>query len=300
MPPVSVGVPVYNGARYLPEALESVLSQSYGDFELVISDNASTDATEEICRDYVARDGRVRYHRVEKNRGIAWNFNRVVWLSQGRYFKWMSHDDRWHPELLARSVSVLDEGVPNCVLCYPRTVIIDEKGAISGSYEDGLDLRHPSPGRRLEQLMARLRRCNAIFGLMPRDLLTSTRLMGAFPRADRVLLAELALRGQFWEIPDEMFFRRLHPEGSTFANTDAGQRRRFWDPDRRGEILTLPRWRLAYEHLRAVSSSPLTSADRRVSYGVVVRHYAGPERPVLVGDVKSMAHRAITAFSRNT
>lgn len=288
---VSIGLPVYQAERYLPEALDSVLRQSYEDFELVISDNASSDGTEEICRGYAARDGRIRYSRTAVNRGIAWNFNQVVHLSTGDLFKWMSHDDRWHPQMLELSLGVASEAPPGVVLWYPKTVFIDEEGRVTGPYDDRLDLRDPSPAVRLEQLLVNLRRCNAVFGLMPRGRLLSTRLMGAYPRADRVLLAELVLRGQFWELPEELFFRRMHPAGSTFANTNAGERRRFWDPSRRGEVFTLPRWQVAIEHLRAIQHAPLTSEERRSAHMAVLRHYGFRDRDVLVNDLKSLVYR---------
>jgi hypothetical protein len=113
---------------------------------------------------------------------------------------------------------------------------------------------------------------------------------GAYPRADRVLLAELALLGQFSELPEELFFRRMHPAGSTFANTNAGERR-FWNPSRRGEVFTLPRWQVALEHLRAVQHAPLTSAERRSAHAAVLRHYGFTDRDVLVNDLKSIVYR---------
>src|SRR5580698_5675373 len=87
VPVVTIGMPVYNGARYLEEALRSILNQTYRDCELLISDNASTDATESICRRYAAEDGRVRYLRNERNLGAAANYNRVIHLASGRYFR---------------------------------------------------------------------------------------------------------------------------------------------------------------------------------------------------------------------
>jgi glycosyltransferase involved in cell wall biosynthesis len=88
IPRVSIGLPVFNGEKYLAEALDSILSQTYRDFKLIISDNASTDRTEQICREYAAKDRRIRYYRNEKNIGAPKNFNRVFELSSGKYFRW--------------------------------------------------------------------------------------------------------------------------------------------------------------------------------------------------------------------
>src|SRR4051794_27811047 len=79
-PRVSIGLPVYNGEKYLAAAIESALRQTFGDLELIISDNGSTDGTREICERFAAEDPRVRYHQEVQNRGAVWNFNRVVQL----------------------------------------------------------------------------------------------------------------------------------------------------------------------------------------------------------------------------
>jgi len=126
-PRVSIGVPVYNGESYLACALDSMLGQTYGDFELIISDNASTDRTPEICRQYAARDPRVRYLREEQNRGLAWNFNRVVEVSRGDYFKWAAYDDVCAPSFLARTVEVLDND-PHVILATSVAALIDAQG----------------------------------------------------------------------------------------------------------------------------------------------------------------------------
>ena len=105
---VSVGLPVYNGARYLPAAIDSLLSQTFEDFELIISDNGSTDETERICRGYAARDPRVRYVRSDVNRGLLWNFRNVLELARAPRFKWMAHDDICAPEFLRRCMEELD------------------------------------------------------------------------------------------------------------------------------------------------------------------------------------------------
>src|SRR5579875_956335 len=107
-PHVSIGVPVYNGERYLAQALDSILAQTFSDYEIIISDNGSTDATPDICRMYAAQDPRIKFHRHDHNRGSAWNYNRVFELSSGTYFGWLSHDDVYDPRFLERCVEVLD------------------------------------------------------------------------------------------------------------------------------------------------------------------------------------------------
>ena len=118
-PRVSIGLPVYNGERWLAEALDSLLAQTYSDFELIISDNGSTDDTQAICEEYAARDRRIRYIRQEINRGLAWNWNCVFEESAGDYFKWAACDDLYHPTFLERCVQILDQ-YPDVAWCHTR------------------------------------------------------------------------------------------------------------------------------------------------------------------------------------
>jgi glycosyltransferase involved in cell wall biosynthesis len=126
-PKVSVGMPVFNGDRFIAETIDSILAQTFGDFELIISDNASTDGTEKICRQYADDDGRIRYVRNRENLGAAYNYNQTFHLSSGDYFKWACHDDLLRPEFLERCVEVLDRD-PSAVLVYTDWAPIDETG----------------------------------------------------------------------------------------------------------------------------------------------------------------------------
>ena len=125
VPRLSIGLPVYNGEGLLPEAIEALLGQSYKDFELIISDNASTDGTAEICRDYEAQDSRVRYVRQPSNVGVIANHNGLVAHARGEFFKWASHDDLYAGDYLQRCVDALDEH-PEAVLAHAWWVLMDE------------------------------------------------------------------------------------------------------------------------------------------------------------------------------
>lgn len=290
-PSVSIGLPVYNGEQFIDEAIQSVLRQSHSGFELVISDNASTDSTSEICLGYAERDERIRYLRSGTNHGAAWNFNRVFELSRGQYFKWLNHDDCWDPLMLERSVDVLETAPSDVVLCYPKTLFIDEHGSVIEHYEDRLDLRCADPARRLGNLIRNLRRCNALFGLMRTRDLERTRLLGAYIDADRTLLAELSMLGQFWELDERLFMRRMHPQGSTFANTTRQESMGWWNPARKAQKVHLPNWRLLMEHVRGVQHVPLASADRRGCYVSLGRHWPTIYSGRLIGDFKAAAYR---------
>ena len=116
-PRLSIGLPVYNGEDYLAESLEALLGQTYEDFELIISDNASTDGTTDICRRYARQDSRIRYFRQSRNLGCNPNHNFVIEQARGELFKLASDDDLYARDLLKRCVDVLDE-CPRYVLVH--------------------------------------------------------------------------------------------------------------------------------------------------------------------------------------
>jgi glycosyltransferase involved in cell wall biosynthesis len=258
-PPLAIGLPVHNGERFLAEALESLLAQTYESFELVVSDNASTDGTEAICRDYAARDERMRYVRREENRGAAWNFNAVVRETSGQYFRWAAADDVSAPTCVERCVAALEDS-PRAVLAYPRCALIDEHGAVMEELS-GFDLRQEEPYKRLAALVRQVGWGNAAFGVVRRDALMRTRLLGSFPSADFVLFAELAMLGEIHELPEVLFFRRDHPGRSRRANTKASDVAEWFAPGSgRGRVREVTR--LFLEYLRAFARSPVGSADR--------------------------------------
>ncbi len=128
-PPLTIGLPVYNGERFVAEAVESILAQEFGDFLLTISDNASTDATEEICRELAARDARITYERHTTNRGAAWNYNHLARSATSPFFKWAAHDDVLRPTAISRCMEALCDR-PEAVLSFPRRMKIDERGDV--------------------------------------------------------------------------------------------------------------------------------------------------------------------------
>src|SRR5579871_5511395 len=155
-PKVGIGLPVYNDDRFLAQTLDCLLSQSYRDFELIICDNASTDATEEICRSYANKDERIRYHRNSTNIGVSRNFNLSFNLARSEYFKWAAANDLCATDMIERCVEVLDQR-PDCVLCFAKTRIIDENGAVCEDYDDHLDLQHDRPSERFRMLLCGIR-----------------------------------------------------------------------------------------------------------------------------------------------
>jgi glycosyltransferase involved in cell wall biosynthesis len=122
LPRLSVGMPIFNGARFIRQAVDSILGQLFTDFELIISDNASTDDTSIICQEYAKRDKRIRYFRQEENKGAHFNFNFVLAQARGEYFMWAAYDDKWDSTCLLKYTSVLDDDKDvNLVFCNYRS-----------------------------------------------------------------------------------------------------------------------------------------------------------------------------------
>jgi glycosyltransferase involved in cell wall biosynthesis len=264
---VSIGLPVFNGENYLAEALDSLLAQTYSDFELIISDNASTDKTKEICEAYARKDQRLRYFRNENNIGAAKNFNRVFELSSGEYFKWAAHDDVILPDFLQECVQVLDQH-PDVVLCHTRVRAIDESGQFINKWDremnnlDSNTLGSPKPQDRRRFLIMRYRFCLDVFGLIRARALKKTPLIASYIGSDRNLLAELALLGKFFQIPKYLFHLRDHSGRSVRATALYSQARSAWfDPARRGHSLS-PEWRWFLEYVKSVRHVSLGSYER--------------------------------------
>jgi glycosyltransferase involved in cell wall biosynthesis len=255
-----VGVPVYDGEAFLRQALDSILAQTFGDYEVVISDNASTDATPDICREYAGRDPRIRYSRNETNIGANPNFNRLVALARAPYFKLANADDLSHPDLLARCVAVLDLH-PDVVLCYGRTRLIDASGASLGDYDDRLDLPSPSATARFRAALERMGLVNVLQGIIRTDALRKTALLASHPGADLVLVAELSLHGKFRATTDQLFFRRMHGHAAS-SLTGWAARQAFVDPKVSAKYASLWTCRTHLGYMSAVLRAPLRARER--------------------------------------
>ena len=274
-PVVSIGLPVYNGGSFLEETIKSILGQTLKNLELVISDNASTDATSEICRRFAKRDARVRYSRNPENLGAARNYNITFEMARGRYFKWNGHDDPIPPEYIEQCVSILDSD-PGVVLAYGRQVAVDEHGRPKRTGALVTARLQKRSGLASRYALVRYLACVAmpvghpvgpIFGVIRRDVLCRTPLLGAFVSHDLPLTAEIALHGRFHQFPDVAQFRRYHAEQGHRTHRTLAQRESWFEPSR-AKLNTRPRVRLLREHMHAI---------RRATshHGVRVGCYAG-------------------------
>lgn len=275
-PRVSIGLPVYNGENYLASTIESILAQTYPDFELIIADNASTDRTAEICQQYAEKDARVRYERHTQNLGAAKNYNYVFHVARGEYFKWVAHDDPLAPDALARCVDALDAH-PEVIMAYPRTILIDGQGEVIEFHKDGFHLMMDRPCDRLRQAFSSSAWCHPVFGLVRTDVLGKTGLIGSYPSSDKVLLAEFAIVGKCFEVPEHLAYRRLHEQISTEVNQTDEDMAAWFDPQAK-HVVTAPRWRRLWEIHKAILRSPHNFGERLHCYFVLMQHYIAPTR----------------------
>jgi glycosyltransferase involved in cell wall biosynthesis len=267
---VTVGLPVFNGGAYLRETLDSLLAQDFEAFELIISDNASADETESICREYAQRDARIRYLRNTTNLGAAANYNRVVELARAPYFKWAAYDDLLARGFLRRCVETLDAAPPSVVLAYARTTIIDAAGKLVGPYQDNLDLRQTEAHRRLRQFIWQWSLCNVVFGVIRTDALRQTRLIQPYVGSDITLIGELALLGQFWEVPEELFFRRIHQRSSRQGGATLREAAQWFDPRSSGPGWLKPETRVFVHLLGAVRRAQLPLGDKAKAFATTI------------------------------
>jgi glycosyltransferase involved in cell wall biosynthesis len=280
IPRVSVGMPVYNGERYVRRAIESVLSQTFRQLELIISDNASTDATERICREYVAKDSRVRYYRSDRNRGAAWNHNRVVELARGEYFKWQCHDDYCESTFLEKCLAVVQND-RDVALCYPQFVRVDEESKRLGIKSSRV-AGDANPSERFRSLIYRRDSCEEIYGVTRTAVIRNTALIGPYSNSDDTLLAELILYGKFREVPEPLFFYRIHPAQST-SRYPSRAARMAWFNSCASSRFSLPFLRLIAGYISLVWRSPLRWPEKLRCYSYLpgwswhFRHWFGED-----------------------
>jgi glycosyltransferase involved in cell wall biosynthesis len=282
-PLVSVGLFVYNGERFLEESLDSILNQTFTDFELIISDNASTDRTGEIARDYAQRDKRIRYHRAPKNMGAGWNVRRVYELATGKYFKQAAVDDLIEPDFLRRCVEIL-EGEPGCVVAYAATKEIDENGNFIQNYVTPMRLDVDDPVARFRQMLLIPCWCYEIYGVMRRSALQQIPPLGSYVNGDHVLLTRMSLLGRFYEISELLFINRHHKGQSTKTlPLRLRHPRRFrltkricrlpspewWDPAKT-RVITFPEFRLLLEYFLSIYNAPLSAGQKLRCYPMLI------------------------------
>jgi glycosyltransferase involved in cell wall biosynthesis len=301
-PKVSVGLAVYNGENFLAQAIESVLNQTLPDLELIVTDNASTDRTSEICKTYAALDSRVIYHRNATNIGAVRNETLAFSMCRGKYFRWLGHDDVCGRELLAECVAVL-EGDPSIVLCQSAVVEFDGTGTPLGRV-DLCDVSSPKPHERFRNVTKTEHNCEDFYAVMRADVLRTIKTMGIYTDSDRALLAELALHGRFHRLNKELSFRRVHAKKSTVLFTTRRDRMIWYDPKYKTK-LAFPFWMQFADYLTRVSRVRMSIGDKIRCYRCMIgwlRRENGwwmiEELGAAVQKVASRAFLWLTSFSR--
>jgi glycosyltransferase involved in cell wall biosynthesis len=279
-PRLTVGLPVYNGENYIAESIDALLGQSFTDFELIISDNASTDGTGDICRRYEKQDSRVRYFQQPQNIGLAPNHNFVAEQARGELFKWASNDDLYARELLERCVDALDM-YADVVLAHSWTAKVDGLGAVTQAFKYPLTTDSPRAPERFRSVLFDSGGDDD-YGVMRLEVLRRTAMKESYHHADHTIIAEIALHGRFYQVPDWLYFRREHADQAERACPTMRSRCVNMDP-RRADRLRHPAARLYGEYIwgyiRAIRHAPLSSAERRECYRYLAEWLASRARP---------------------
>ncbi|MGH8646889.1 MAG: glycosyltransferase family 2 protein [Gammaproteobacteria bacterium] len=281
-PKVTFGMPVYNGEAFLEEALRSLLAQTYESFELLVSDNASTDRTSTICRDYASQDARIVYSRNATNIGFSRNQNSVMQKATGKYFLLTHHDDVRLPSYLARTLEVMERD-DSIVVCYTKTRDIDRHGHPLPRKDPELRFDSNRLRNRFRDTIRMDHLCEPDFGLIRLDVLRTTRLLGDYADSDRVLLAELVLHGRIHQVPECLFLRRTHALQSTAAAPGRHARTVWFNPALEGKLI-FPHFRQFKEYLAAIGRAPINGRDRVWCYGEMLV-WLQTNRRRLMGDL---------------
>ncbi|MEJ7861513.1 MAG: glycosyltransferase [Pyrinomonadaceae bacterium] len=218
IPLVSIGMPVYNGAKFIREALDSLLSQDYSDFELIISDNASTDETAKICEKYAAKDSRIFYSRMEENIGAVRNFDRVLRLAKGKYFMWAAHDDIWHKSFISLCLTKLQSD-PQAVICYCHSQTITSEGQPAEEPLTNVECIADSISERWARLHRHWKIHAVIYGLMQREIAIQTRPILAMNCSDLVFVSEMVIYGKILIVEKVMHWKRLPDKDKNHHNS---------------------------------------------------------------------------------
>ncbi|MGI8822535.1 MAG: glycosyltransferase family 2 protein [Acidimicrobiia bacterium] len=261
-PRLTIGMPVRNGANFIRPALDSLLAQTYRDFVILVSDNASTDDTVAIVEEYMARHPMIGLQWHPTNLGAHRNYNSVVTNSTGELFKWMAHDDMIAPTFLAECIARLDAD-PGASLAFANSAQVDENGGIIADLSTNQTYEDRSPYRRLRTYVSDRTKNPQVFGVMRRTVLEATPLLGNYPKSDTVLMYEMAMRGRFALVEEPLLLNRDHPARQ--GRLALRERTRWYHPER--DMPLLPRWNQLGGFLAAVVRVPMPAGDKVRSLG---------------------------------
>ncbi|MCG3748912.1 MULTISPECIES: glycosyltransferase family 2 protein [unclassified Amycolatopsis] len=259
-PLLSLAMPIYNGERFLAQALDSICAQDLADWQLLICDNASSDGTEAIAKEYCALDSRISYVRHDRNLGAARNHNYGFHHTDGDYFAWVHGDNVYLPTYFSRCLEEL-RAHPEASCAHTVAVDIDVDGNRTHRWDENLRAEHPDVAVRFRDLTQRDHMCFAWFGVVNRDLLALTSLHASFDSADRLEIVELALHGPIRLVDEELFLHREHPGRIMRQAPTARSRYLILDPEWRGRI-PFPVLNIGRQYALAVLRSRISPRDK--------------------------------------
>jgi glycosyltransferase involved in cell wall biosynthesis len=261
-------MPVFNGAATIKSSIECLLAQTFGDFELVVSDNASTDSTGDVVRELAARDGRIRYLRQSENIGVNRNYTFVARVSRGEYLKWASASDWCAPTLLERCLAALEQE-SDAVLAAPRTRLFQSDLSEARDYPDDVEILDDTPLQRFHHLLDSMRLNNAMNGLIRQSALRRTNLLDPYQGSDLVMMGHLALLGKFRLIDARLLYRRMDPAGATALQDAATVRHYHYPTPSAGALFQHARHHLGW--FRTVATAPMPVDQRLKALARVAR-----------------------------
>jgi glycosyltransferase involved in cell wall biosynthesis len=295
-PKISIGLPVFNGENYIRDAIDSVLAQTYSDWELIISDNGSTDSTQAICQAYADQDARILYIRQPVNIGASRNFNHTVECSSGKYFKWLAHDDLISADFLEKTVVVMDQD-EEVVLCSTHTMVVDEFGKHIDKFDIKMETDSHIEWQRYHDLLLVWHNCLDIFGLIRSDTLKRTPLIGNYSSGDSVLLARLGLMGRFYKIPEYLLINRWHKlQSNKVYSLNHHEYTRWFDPSKQGKII-FPQWEILKELYKMIRETTPRISARVMCYPSLVRWALRYRRPLFY-DLAVAARQVLNRVAR--
>ena len=281
-PRISIAMPVYNGAATVGQAIESLLAQTQADFELIVSDNASTDGTGDVVQAYARQDGRIRYTRQSQNIGGPGNYSFVARAARGEYVKWAAAADWCAPTLLERCLEAI-VARPDAVLAAPRTRLFASEITAAEDYARDIEILDERPVDRLRRQISEMQLNNAMNGLIRTSALRRTRLIEAYCHSDMVLMGRLALQGKFLLVDERLLYRRMEKSSATSLQSPM-ERLRFYYPKMNARSL-FQNWKLHAGWLRAVAAASLPFEQRREALALVARRCYW-QWPALVDDLR--------------
>lgn len=293
-PLLTVGVPVYNGARFLEQTLQALADQDLSDIEVIISDNGSTDATADIAEKFTRSDPRFRVLRSEVNRGVPWNWNRVLGQARAPFFMWNAADDVVRPSHLSRCRQALLDN-PEASIAFSRVVLVDVDNTVVGAMDDnGLDFLSRSPSGRVDHFLDRhVYQVIGFGGVMRTQTIQAMGGLPGFYGGDIALGVAMAMRQQWVQVPEQLFVSRRHDaQTNKVQGGDVLDQVRAYDPGWRRPV-AFPQWYLNHRLLVEAVAAPAPILERGRAVAHVVRRWTVPNWRFFPFDVKRNVVRAL-------